>query len=143
MFQFYLILQRVWRQAKKAKLLDEVYIATDDERIAKVVESFGGKYIMTSKECETGSDRICECLPKLDPKYQVIVNIQGDEPLVEPEHIDDLAALLHNDTGADMGYIIVIRTHYYLFSLHLSIYVSIYPIWNLHNIQMLGDTNQK
>jgi len=105
------IIERVWRQAKKAKLLDDVFVATDDQRIADVVAGFGGKYIMTSTECETGSDRVCECLRTLDAKFQVIVNIQGDEPMVEPEHIDALAALLHNDSRADMGCLITpIRT---------------------------------
>jgi len=100
------IIERVWKQAIKAKFLDDVFVATDDKRIESIVLEFGGKCIMTSSQCETGSDRVCEALSFLDPKYRVIVNIQGDEPMVEPEHIDALASILYSDSKADIGCLI-------------------------------------
>jgi 3-deoxy-manno-octulosonate cytidylyltransferase (CMP-KDO synthetase) len=76
---------RVWQQAVKAVGVDRVFIVTDDERIANLVESFGGKHIMTSQACLTGTDRIAEANVKCD--FDFIVNVQGDEPLINPEDI--------------------------------------------------------
>lgn len=69
-----------------AKTLDEVYVVTDNEKIKLLVESFDGKVIMTKKEHKTGSDRLAEAASKIEA--DIIVNIQGDEALVNPEHID-------------------------------------------------------
>lgn len=69
-----------------AKTLDEVYVVTDNEKIKLLVESFDGKVIMTKKEHKTGSDRLSEAASKIEA--DIIVNIQGDEALVNPEHID-------------------------------------------------------
>ena len=69
-----------------AKFLDEVYVATDSDIIAKVVKEHGGKIIMTSSEHKTGSDRIAEAAKNIDA--DIIVNIQGDEALVDPVYID-------------------------------------------------------
>lgn len=76
---------------KRTKLsnLDEVVVATDDERIYKEVERFGGKAILTSKEHENGTSRIAEVCTKYED-YDVIVNVQGDEPLIEPEMINSI-----------------------------------------------------
>lgn len=75
----------VYNQCKKVKELDEVYVATDDKRIYKKCEELDMKVVMTSEECRTGTDRIGEVAEKI--KADVYVNIQGDEPMLEPETI--------------------------------------------------------
>ena len=84
------IVQHVYDNAKK--VLDDVWIATDDERISKVVSDFGGKYIMTSKHHQSGTDRCAEAADLLAEKadFDVIINIQGDEPFVRVEQIEAL-----------------------------------------------------
>jgi len=83
------MIQHVYEQAKK--LLEHVVIATDDMRIVKVVQSFGGEVVMTSPDHNTGTNRCLEAYrvykKRLDVKFDVIVNIQGDEPLLDPEQI--------------------------------------------------------
>jgi 3-deoxy-manno-octulosonate cytidylyltransferase (CMP-KDO synthetase) len=74
------------KRTQMARTLNEVYVVTDNDEIRKLVESFGGKVIMTKKEHKTGSDRLAEAATKIDA--DIIVNIQGDEALVNPEHID-------------------------------------------------------
>ena len=73
-------------RTKMAKTLDEVYIATDNHEIKNLVERFGGNVIMTGNQHQTGSDRLAEAAKKVDA--DIIVNVQGDEALVDPEHID-------------------------------------------------------
>ncbi|MFH1074003.1 MAG: 3-deoxy-manno-octulosonate cytidylyltransferase [Candidatus Firestonebacteria bacterium] len=85
----------VWKQAKKAKLISDVYIATDDKRIYDVVKSFGGKAIMTSKRHKSGTDRIAEAVKNI--KADIVVNIQGDEPLIRPEMLDKAVLPLIKD----------------------------------------------
>jgi 3-deoxy-manno-octulosonate cytidylyltransferase (CMP-KDO synthetase) len=82
---------RVYEQALKAKKPDLVVVATDDERIAKVVEEHNGVCIMTSREHKSGTDRCMEVIQKLKKEKQffdVAINIQGDEPYIQPEQID-------------------------------------------------------
>lgn len=83
------MIQRVYEQAKK--LLEHVVVATDDERIVEAVEKFGGKVVMTSQDHNTGTNRCMEAFEvfssKTDIKFDVIVNIQGDEPLLDPEQL--------------------------------------------------------
>ncbi len=74
------------KRSEMAKSLDEVYVATDSSKIARLVEEHGGKVIMTSSKHKTGSDRIAEAAQNLDA--DIIVNIQGDEALVDPEYIE-------------------------------------------------------
>ena len=77
-----------YTNAKKANL-DELVVATDDERIAECVTEFGGKVVMTSESCNNGTERCLEVLQKLGTReFDVVVNIQGDEPFIEPEHIE-------------------------------------------------------
>ncbi len=83
------MIRRVYEQASQSKLLSEVIVATDDERIFKEVESFGGKVVMTSTEHKNGTERCAEVAAKIDA--DVIINIQGDEPFIEPVQIDLLA----------------------------------------------------
>jgi len=83
------MIQHVYERAAMACLVDRVVVATDDERIAGVVRGFGGTVIMTSSRHQTGTDRIVEVAQGLDVEW--IINLQGDEPLIQPEVIDLLA----------------------------------------------------
>ena len=79
-----------------AKELDEVYVVTDSQEIKELIESYDGKVIMTSKEHKTGSDRLAEAAEKIEAN--IIVNIQGDEALVNPKHIDQsIQGLINSD----------------------------------------------
>ncbi len=92
------MIQRVYTQATQATLIDNVYVATDDERIFKHVEAFGGKVLYTSTEHESGTDRIAEAYTKM-PSCDYIINVQGDEPFINPKQIDDLARLMISTSG--------------------------------------------
>jgi 3-deoxy-manno-octulosonate cytidylyltransferase (CMP-KDO synthetase) len=85
---------RVCNLAAEAVGSENVFVATDDERIAQTVSNSGYKYIMTSSECLTGTDRIAEASKELD--YEIIINVQGDEPLVEPNDIKKCAQVKRN-----------------------------------------------
>ena len=82
------VIQHVYEQA--AKVLDAVYVATDDERIYNKVLAFGGKAVMTSTEHHSGTDRIEEALEKVGGDFNVVVNIQGDEPFIAQSQIETL-----------------------------------------------------
>lgn len=84
------MIQRVYEQVKKA--LDEVWVATDDERIIKAVETFGGKAVLTSPDHKSGTDRSNEAYTKIGLGFDVIINIQGDEPFIQPQQIETLKA---------------------------------------------------
>lgn len=90
------MIQRVYEQASKAKSLSKVMVATDDKRIFDHVLSFGGNVIMTSDSHQSGTDRCNEVLEKLDKKVDAVINIQGDEPFINPEQIDLLANCFSN-----------------------------------------------
>lgn len=91
------MVQHVWERAKQSKLLDDLIVACDDERVFKAVEDFGGKAILTAREHTSGTERITEIVNPLDVK--IVVNIQGDEPMIHPSMIDGVAeALLEDDT---------------------------------------------
>ena len=91
------MIQRVHDQCKKASSLSKVIVATDDKRIFNHVLEFGGKVIMTSNSHLSGTDRCNEVLQSLEEKYDVAINIQGDEPYINPEQIDQLASLFLSD----------------------------------------------
>jgi 3-deoxy-manno-octulosonate cytidylyltransferase (CMP-KDO synthetase) len=86
------MVQRVYEQCKKSSNLTDVIIATDDNRIYNHVLAFGGKVMMTSKSHKTGTERCNEVAQKLE-KFDVIVNIQGDEPFIDPLQIDEIIKL--------------------------------------------------
>ena len=92
---------------KKAKSLDEVFVATDDERIVKAVEEYGGVAVMTPSELPSGTDRIaCAAKNRFGGDFgddDILVNIQGDEPLIDPKLIDELVAKLENGKGFEMA----------------------------------------
>lgn len=95
------LLQHVWEIVSRARGLDEVVVATDDARIADAVERFGGKVCMTSPECQSGSDRVREVAASL--AADVYVNVQGDEPLLEPSAIETLLAVFTEDAGVQVA----------------------------------------
>lgn len=94
------MIERVYDRASKAGSISEVIVATDDERIFSLVSSFGGKAVMTSPACASGTDRIAEAAAAEDAG--IILNVQGDEPLLEPVALDLLVSLFEND--ADLRY---------------------------------------
>ncbi|PTS92636.1 3-deoxy-manno-octulosonate cytidylyltransferase [Pedobacter sp. HMWF019] len=91
------MIQRVYEQASLSKSLDQVVVATDDIRIAQEVERFGGAYIMTSDTHQSGTDRCAEVLTQLKG-FDHVINIQGDEPYINPEQIDLLASCFQEKT---------------------------------------------
>ena len=95
------LVQWVYERAVQAARLDEVIIATDDRRIKKCAESFGASVVMTRSDHPSGTDRVAEALHVTDA--EVVVNIQGDEPLIEPELIDALANALLGEVTWDMS----------------------------------------
>jgi 3-deoxy-manno-octulosonate cytidylyltransferase (CMP-KDO synthetase) len=88
------VIQRVYEQA--AAVLEEAYVATDDERIFKAVEEFGGRVIMTRQDHKSGTDRIEEAAEKIGTQADVIINIQGDEPFIQKSQIETLKSLFEN-----------------------------------------------
>ncbi len=82
------VIQRVYEQVKS--VMDDVFVATDDERILSVVESFGGKAIMTREDHKSGTDRCFEAYQKCGIEADVVINIQGDEPFIQPSQIQTL-----------------------------------------------------
>lgn len=95
------LIQWVYERAAKATTLSSLVVATDDVRIRDVVKDFGGQVVMTRADHPSGTDRIAEAAEKLHG--DVIINIQGDEPLIEPGLIDDLGLILKNYPYIDMA----------------------------------------
>lgn len=95
------MIQHVWEKAGAAEGISRVIVATDDERIAEAVAAFGGEAAMTSAAHESGSDRIAEVAAGVEA--DVIVNLQGDEPLVRPADLSRLAALMEADPALGVG----------------------------------------
>lgn len=94
------MIQRVWERVARATRLDAVYVATPDIEIRDAVESFGGKAIMTSDRHRSGTDRLAEAVADMD--VEIVVNVQGDEPLIDPATIDAAAEPLLNDPELHM-----------------------------------------
>jgi 3-deoxy-manno-octulosonate cytidylyltransferase (CMP-KDO synthetase) len=97
-----LLIQMVYEHAKEARCADTVVVATDDERIADAVRSFGGEARMTRPDHACGTDRVAEVVERHLAHVDAVVNVQGDEPDVEPDQIDAVAALLQEDREAAM-----------------------------------------
>lgn len=96
------MIQRVYEQCKKCSLLSDVIVATDNKIIYNHVLEFGGKVIMTSKEHKSGTDRCNEVAQQLYPNYELAVNIQGDEPFINPKQISEVINLF-DDTKTEIG----------------------------------------
>lgn len=98
------LIQHVWERAKESRVLEDLVIATDSEDVIKVVKGFGGKAVYTSKDQPSGSDRIVEVINPLN--VEVVINIQGDEPLVHYSMIDGLANVLLEDKSVQMATVV-------------------------------------
>lgn len=88
------LIQRVYERASRAERADATYVATDDDRIAEHVRSFGGRVVRPEGVFATGTDRIAAALPILGDEYEKVVNVQGDEPLIDFRSIDEVIAAL-------------------------------------------------
>lgn len=95
------MIERVWEKASAAWEIDEVIVATDDDRIADVVRGFGGHVEMTRDDHDSGSDRIAEVAARLEA--DAVVNVQGDEPLVRSSDLDRLAALMRGEPAVNVA----------------------------------------
>jgi len=99
------MIQHVYERSRKASRIDDVIVATDDHRIIEAVEGFGGRAVMTSRDHRNGTSRAAEVVANMD--VELVVNIQGDEPLIMPEMIDELVEVMRADaelTSATLCY---------------------------------------
>lgn len=94
------VIQRVYEQV--AAILNTVYVATDDERIYNTAIAFGGQAVMTSPDHKSGTDRIAEAVRKINGNYDVIINIQGDEPFIQSSQIETLCECFE-DSGTQIA----------------------------------------
>ncbi len=98
------MIQRVYEQAEKSKAVSKTIVATDDKRIFDVVKEFGGEAVMTSDRCRSGSDRVAQTADILDLDLDdIIINIQGDQPIFNPETLDEMIAPFENDPDLVMS----------------------------------------
>ena len=95
------LIQRVWEMVAHVHNIDEIIVATDDDRIAKTVQDFGGRAMVTSSDCQSGSDRVREVAQTVDA--DVYVNVQGDEPLLEPSAIEKLLDVFAQDANVQVA----------------------------------------
>lgn len=98
------MIQHVWERAKSAVELDDLLIACDDDRILSAAKQFGAKAVLTSREHPSGTDRIAEAVEKLD--VDIVINIQGDEPMIQPKVIDELCRAIKGDPSCVMATVI-------------------------------------
>lgn len=98
------MIQHVWERVSQSKSLDQIIIACDDERVMDVVKGFGADCVMTAKDHPSGTDRIIEAVQNIE--CDCVINIQGDEPLIDPQVIDDLAEAMKCDDMVCMGTVI-------------------------------------
>jgi 3-deoxy-manno-octulosonate cytidylyltransferase (CMP-KDO synthetase) len=103
------LIEHVYERAAAASVPDEVIVATDDERIAQAVQSFGGQVAMTSPDCASGTDRVAEVV-RGRTDVDRIVNVQGDEPELDPADVDRLFTLLDANPWADLSTLAVRQT---------------------------------
>lgn len=96
------MIRRVYEQVLQAKLVDKVVVATDDQRIANEVDTFNGHWVMTLPSHPSGTDRCFEALQKTEGHFDTVVNVQGDEPFIDPRQIDQLIQLIHEEK-AEIG----------------------------------------
>jgi 3-deoxy-manno-octulosonate cytidylyltransferase (CMP-KDO synthetase) len=98
------MIQRVYERAIACPELSDVFVATDDERILAAVEGFGGKVIMTGKSHTSGTDRIAEAAQMIGLQHDdIIINIQGDQPVFDPDVVSQMIDPLENDEGISMS----------------------------------------
>lgn len=97
------LVQRTWEAASAAKSIDRLVVATDDIRIREEVESFGGECVMTSSACANGTERCAETLQNLGYSFDIVVNIQGDAPLIPYWFVDKLVESMHNSPNTGVA----------------------------------------
>ena len=95
------LIERVWRRAARARCLTRLLVATDDRRILRAVEAFGGEAVLTPRRCATGTDRLARAARGL--RTDIVVNVQGDEPFLRPADLERLVAPLREDDGLVMS----------------------------------------
>ncbi len=95
------VIERVYRQVSKT--LDSVVVATDDERIYQEVERFGGRVVMTSTDHRSGTDRCYEAYTKVGEQFDIVINVQGDEPFIRREQIEELIGCFERDADLDIA----------------------------------------
>ena len=100
------MIQRVYEQAQKASCLNKIIVATDDDRIFQHVIDFGGEAEMTSDQIATGTERVAVVAEKY-PEYDFCINIQGDLPYIDPQHIDLLGAALEEQQGKSIATLVI------------------------------------
>ena len=98
------MVQRVYEQTQKATTVDDIWVATDDERICDAVFAFGGQSIMTSPDCASGTDRLAEASASIDA--DIVVNVQGDQPFIDPLMIDEAVQPMLDDPTLPMSTLI-------------------------------------
>ena len=118
------MIERVYKRALKAKLIDELIVATDDKKIFDEVKRFGGKVMMTSSRHQSGTDRISEVASKTN--YEIIVNIQGDEPFIPATNIDKVVTPMLKDR------LLNVATLAYRFK-------DIYEVMDINNVKVVLD----
>jgi 3-deoxy-manno-octulosonate cytidylyltransferase (CMP-KDO synthetase) len=110
------MIQRVYEQAVKSNRLEKIVVATDDERIATHVKKFGGEYVMTKPDHLSGTDRCYEAFKRVGGPFKSIINIQGDEPFIDPSQIDLLADTITSE-GTELATLVIpVDSHELLFS---------------------------
>ena len=97
------LIQRTWELANQVENLDAVYVATDDERIAKTAEGFGARVLMTSSDCLNGTERVAEAVRSYAIESSIIVNLQGDAPLTPPWFLSALIDEMKQDPSVQMA----------------------------------------
>ena len=95
------LVQHVWERAQELHSVERVVVATDDERIAQAVRGFGGTVVMTSPECASGTDRVAEATRQWPA--DIVVNLQGDEPVFDVKAVDELVGVMVGDPTIEMG----------------------------------------
>jgi len=102
----YPVIQHVYYAAKQCKSLSDIWVATDNNQIADAISNFGGNVVMTSTDHLSGTDRIVEAVEKVPGNNEIVVNIQGDEPLVRPLDIDKCIEAITTEKNADWATLI-------------------------------------
>jgi 3-deoxy-manno-octulosonate cytidylyltransferase (CMP-KDO synthetase) len=98
------MIERVFERTAQARLVDDIWVATDDQRIREAVLAFGGKTVMTSDQCASGTDRLAEAAQSVDG--DIVVNVQGDQPFIDPLMIDESVQPLLEDADLSMATLI-------------------------------------
>lgn len=97
------ILQWVWERAVKSKITDDIFIATEDEKVIEFARTIKAKAVLTSNKCQSGSDRVWEVVKKSKKKYHIIINLQADEPFIEAKILKKAFLKLKSDKKFDIS----------------------------------------